>query len=174
MTQLTSNPGGEDGPGDFSPDGKRLVFVRGDEHGEVTGIFVVRLDGSGVRRITPPGMILGWFGGSSSPTGNQIQFVAKADPDHRRAIWEVDADGSDLHQLPIAPACGGPTSDPSSTACTYPGWSPIGTKIVFTRTTENGTRSNIAVVDADGSGLVQITHTGDAGEADWGTHPPVP
>jgi TolB protein len=171
LRQVTSNPGGEDNVGDFSPDGKRLVFLRKDENGEATGIFVVNLDGSGLHRITPPGMILDWFGGSWLPTGNRILFVARTDPEHRRAIWEVNVDGGDLHQLPISPACGGPVADPKSTACSYPGWSPDGTKIVFTRITANGTTSDIAIVNADGSGLVQITHTGDAGEADWGTHP---
>ncbi len=51
-----------------------------------------------------------------------------------------------------------------------PSWSPDGAHIVFTRVTAHGTRSNICIVDADGSDLVQITNTGDADEADWGTH----
>jgi Tol biopolymer transport system component len=83
----------------------------------------------------------------------------------------VNADGTALHQLPIAPSCGGLASNPRSVSCSWPGWSPDGTKIVFTRVTANGTRSNIAIVNADGSGLVQITNTGDADQADWGTHP---
>ena len=170
LKQLTSNPGGEDDPGDFSPDGAGLVFVRGDQHGTPTGVFVVGVDGSGLRRITPGGMILDAFGGSWSPSGNQILFVARTDQDHRRAIWEVNADGSGLHQLSI-PGCGGAIADPKSIDCSYPGWSPDGTRIVFTRATDEGKRSDIAIVNADGSGLVQITHTGDADEADWGTHP---
>jgi len=168
--QITSNPGGEDGLGDFSPDGTRLVFVRSNRDGHVTGIFVVGLDGGGLERLTPAGMIVERFGGSWSPSGDRILFVARSDQNHRRAIWEVNADGTDLRQLPIEPACGGALSDPSSVACLYPGWSPDGTKIVFTRVSAGGTRSNIAIVNADGSGLVEITNTGDAGEADWGTH----
>ncbi len=65
-------------------------------------------------------------------------------------------------------------ADPRSIDCFYPGWSPDGTRIVFTRATADGTQSNIAIVNADGSGLVQITNTGDADEADWGTHAVVP
>jgi len=169
--QLTSNPGGEDTPGDFSPDGRRLVFVRKDHAGHATGIFVVDADGTGLERLTPSGMMVDGFGGSWSPTGDRILFVARTDPDHRRTIWEVNADGSNLHRLPIAPVCGGSVSDPSSTACFYPGWSPDGTKIVFTRATSNGTKSNIAIINADGSGLVQLTSSGDADEADWGKAP---
>ena len=170
LKQVTSNPGGEDAPGDFSLAGNRIVFIRRDGNDEVIGIFVVKVNGGTPARITPAGMILDWFGGSWSPTGNHILFAAKSDLDHRRAIWEVDADGSELHQLPIA-ECGGPIADPNSIDCSYPGWSPDGTRIVFTRATKGGKRSDIAIVNADGSGLVQITHTGDADEADWGTHP---
>jgi TolB protein len=175
VTQLTSNPGGSDDPGDFSPDGKRLVFLHSigrvhDSNDQVTGLFVIGVDGTGLRRITPKGMNLDMFNGSWSPAGDQILFVAKTDARHRRAIWEVNADGSDLHQLPIT-GCGGPVADPNSIDCSYPGWSPDGTRIVFTRATNDGRRSDIAIANADGSGLVQITNTGDADEADWGTHP---
>jgi Tol biopolymer transport system component len=65
-------------------------------------------------------------------------------------------------------------TDPRSIACFYPGWSPDGTKIVFTRAADAGKRSDIATVNADGSDLVQITNTGDADEADWGTRAVVP
>jgi TolB protein len=131
---------------------------------------VIGVDGKGLSQITPKGMLLDLFAGSWSPNGNGILFVARADSNHRRAIWEVNADGSGLHQLPIA-GCGGPIAHPNSIDCSYPGWSPDGTKIVFTRTSDGGKRSDIAIANADGSGLIQITQTGDAGEADWGTHP---
>lgn len=175
MTQLTSNPYGADEPGDFSPDGKRLVFLHSVNRAagsadRVAGLFVISVDGSGLRRISPKGMKLDVFNGSWSPTGDKILFVTRTDARHRRAIWEVNADGSGLHQLPID-GCGGPMADPTSIDCSYPGWSPDGMTIVFTRATNDGKRSDIAIVNADGSGLVQITHTGDADEADWGTHP---
>ena len=171
--QLTSNPGGEDDVGDFSPDGERLVFIRRAETGAPTGLFVVGVDGSGLQRITPQGMILDLFGGSWSPIGDRILFVARTDRRQRRAIWQVNADGSGLHQLAMSPACGGPISDPVSIGCSYPGWSPDGSRFVFTLVTGNGKESNIAIADADGTDIVQVTRTGDADEADWGTHPTV-
>jgi TolB protein len=182
LTQLTSNPGGADEPGDFSPDGTQIVFLHSVNQvkdapdrlpDRVSGLFVIGVDGTGLRRLTPEGMHLDVFNGSWSPGGDHILFVARTDPSHARAIWEVNADGSGLRQLPIA-GCGGALSDPTSVDCSYPGWSPDGTKIVFTRATDGGKRSDIAIVNADGSGLVQITHTGDADEADWGTHPVAP
>jgi Tol biopolymer transport system component len=174
LRRITSNPGGDDIPGDYSPDGKRLVFVRTDPDGQV-GLFVTRLNGSGVRQIAPQDMILDdFFGGSWSPGGNTILFAARSAADHRLAIWVVDADGTGLHQLPITPACGGAFSDPRSTSCFQPGWSPNGTKIVFTRISANGTQENIYTVNADGSGLAQVTNSGRADQADWGPHPLMP
>src|SRR5215208_6707300 len=53
LQRVTSNPGGDDGASDWSPNGKRLVFTRISE--TVYALFTVRLDGSGLRQITPPG-----------------------------------------------------------------------------------------------------------------------
>jgi Tol biopolymer transport system component len=172
LTRITSNPGGEDEGGDFSPDGKRMVFLRSNESGPV-GLFVVKLNGSGLRQITPPDFVPDFVdsGPSWSPTGNTILLTTRSDADHRLAIWVINADGSGLHQLPIMPACGGAFSDPKSVSCFQPGWSPDGTKIIFTRISANGTQQNIDTVNADGSGLTQVTNSGGAQWPDWGTHP---
>ena len=58
LTRMTSNPGGEDMPGDYSPDGKRLVFARFDQNGDPVGLYVVKTDGSHLRPITPSGTIV--------------------------------------------------------------------------------------------------------------------
>ncbi len=83
-------------------------------------------------------------------------------------------DGSGLRQLPVTPACGGVFSDPRSVSCFEPGWSPDGTKIVFTRISANGTQEKIYTVNADGSGLVQLTGPGENSHPDWGPHPLIP
>jgi TolB protein len=168
--QITSNPGGDDIPGDFSPDGRRLVFFRGDPNAEQS-LDVVKLNGSNLRQITPPGTILApeLSGLSWSPSGNKILFVSQLDPNHRHSIWVVDSDGSDLHQVPI-PGCGGAFSDPRSIGCGDPGWSPDGTRIVFTRGGADGT--HIYTVKADGSDLFQVTRGGLGDlEPDWGPRP---
>ena len=133
LERITSNPGGDDIPGDFSPDGDRLVFVRLAKNGSA-GILRNRR-----RRLgTPSGLTAGMlvddiFGGSWSPDGSQILFVARETEEHHKAIWVVNADGTSPHQLRIDGTCGGPLSDPGSFRCYSPSWSPDGTKIVFVR-----------------------------------------
>ena len=159
-------------PGDYSPDGTRISFVGADSNGDVR-LYVARADGVGApQAITPAGVTLvDDFGGSWSPTGDKILFVARPTPDSRRAIWVVNADGSGLREIPV-PGCGGPMSDVGSIGCDAPSWSPDGTEFVFTRFSHKTHMKNIYTVNADGSGLLQVTRTGFQDFApDWGTHP---
>ena len=167
LTRITSNPDGEDLPGDYSPDGTRLVLIRSQEDRAV-GYFVANVDGSGLRQLTPPDMLLddSGFAGRWSPDGSDILFVARSAETHHKAIWIVDADSGTPEQLPIEPACGGPMADPDSFGCYSPDWSPDGSKIVFTRS--DGDTESIYMVNADGTGIVQITD-GEDDNPDWGT-----
>jgi Tol biopolymer transport system component len=168
LKRITSNPGGDDIPGDYSPDGTRLVFLRSNDDG-TTGIFVINLDGSGLQRVSPPDLLVE-PAGAWSPDGAEILFETSASEDIHSEIWVANADGSSPHELPITPACGGSFSDPNSFGCFDPAWSPDGTKIVFARSSADGTR-NIYIVNADGSGLVQVTDGGSDHQPDWGTPP---
>ena len=163
---ITSNPGGEDLAGDYSPDGTRLVLIRSQEDRPV-GYLVANVDGSGLRQLTPPDMLHddSGFAGRWSPDGNDILFVARSAETDHKAIWIVDADSGTPEQLPIEPACGGPTADPEAFGCYSPDWSPDGKRIVFTRS--DGETESIYIVNADGSGIVQITE-GEDDNADWG------
>ena len=167
FTRITSIPGGTDIAGDYSPDGTRLVFMRfEDPEQPPVGLFVTNVDGSGLRQLTPPDMVLDESGnaGSWSPVGDNILFVARTAQDDRKTIWIVNADGGTPVQLPITPACGGPLSDPSTFGCYSPSWSPDGDKIVFVRS--DGSTESIYIVNADGSGLVQVTD-GEDDQPDW-------
>jgi Tol biopolymer transport system component len=166
LQRVTSNPGDDDCPSDYSPNGKRLVVTHG-------GIAVVKLDGSGLQQITPPGMSFNFCDGSWSPQGNEILFSAHVpDNDYRSTIWAVHSDGSDLRQIPV-PGCGGRLSSPTSISCFKPSWSPDGNKIVFVRLPAETGQRDLYSVNADGSGLFRVTNTPDIEESggDWGTHP---
>jgi Tol biopolymer transport system component len=170
LQRVTSDPGG-DCPSDYSPNGKRIVF----ERWSVGEFFTVKLDGSGLRQITPDGMTLTECNGSWSPQGNEILFSAHVpNADYRSTTWVVHSDGTGLRQIPI-PGCGGPFSDPTSISCFSPSWSPDGQKIVFVRLPAGGQR-DLYTVNADGSDLFQVTNTPEIeeGGGDWGTHPVTP
>src|SRR4051794_32216053 len=53
LRQITSNPGGDDVPGSWSPEGKRIVFQRFGAEG-YEGVFVVNSNGTGLKQILPP------------------------------------------------------------------------------------------------------------------------
>jgi len=97
----------------------------------------------------------------------------------RSSVWVVHFDGSGLREIRLQaqPACGGPISDPASRGCIHPRWSPDGKQIIFSIFTADATGEveNVYTVNADGTGLTQITHGGAAvGTPDWGTHPLIP
>jgi Tol biopolymer transport system component len=166
--QRVTSGGDDDCPGDYAPNGKRLVFLRSSfEFGEIA-LYAVKVDGSGLRQLTPPGMLLSNCG-SWSPQGNDILFSARPSADQRRAVFVVHADGSGLRQIPI-PGCG-----TSAVGCFEPVWSPDGQRIAFTRFVAESGQGDIYTVNADGTGLYQVTHAGLGGALkDWGTHPLTP
>jgi TolB protein len=172
LARITSNPDGFDTPGDFSPDGERLVFTR-FVNDEPVGVFVTQLDGSGLVQVSPPDLLLDdtGFAGSWSPDGSHILFVARAGENQHKEIWIVDSDGSSPHPFEMTPACGGSLSEASSAGCYAPDWSPDGSMIVFTRSGSNGETENIYIVNADGTGLRQVTNGGADDSPDWGLPP---
>ena len=154
----------DDYPGDYSPNGKRIVFLRSSFDSGSIAIYTVKPDGSDLRQLTPPGMNLDFTGGSWSPQGNEILLSGKLSAGQRSSIFVVHTDGSGLQQIPIA-GCG------TTSGCHEPVWSPDGRKIAFTMFVPQTGQSDLYTVNPDGTGLHQVTHSGlGAGLKDWGTH----
>jgi Tol biopolymer transport system component len=175
LTQITSNPGGDDDPTSYAPDGRRLAFTRQSPDGSLV-LDTVKLDGKGLRQLTPTGMDIQFGTGAWSPQGNEILFSARAAEGDYRTLWIVHSDGRGLRQLAIA-GCGGTFSDPNGRSCLDPTWSPDGGKIAFSLFDAATGERDIWTVNEDGTGLFQVTH-GDSTvlfEGDeapnWGTHP---
>jgi Tol biopolymer transport system component len=174
LQRVTSDPNGDDCPSDYSSNGKRLVITRASDTSYE--LDTVKMDGSGLTHITPAGTDFDFCSGSWSPQGNEIVFSAHFPDTDRSTIWVAHSDGSGLRRIPVA-GCGGPRTDPSSIGCSGPMWSPDGRKIAFSRhTLLPSEQFDLYTVNADGSGLFQLTNTPDLQEGGgaWGTHPVTP
>lgn len=85
-------------------------------------------------------------------TNGKIAFKSADD-----SIWTMNVDGTDRTQLTAgATACEGNTGDEE------PNWSPDGTKLLFSRTTDTAGQ-DVWVMNADGTGQTQLTHFGVPG-----------
>jgi Tol biopolymer transport system component len=156
----------DDYPGDYSPNGKRIVFLRSSFDSGSIALYTVKVGGSDLRQLTPPGMSLDFTGGSWSPQGNEILFSGKRSDGQRSSIFVVHTDGSGLQQIPI-PGCG------TTAGCHEPVWSPDGQKIAFTMFVAQTGLTDLYTANPDGTGLYQVAHVGLGPDLlkDWGTHP---
>jgi Tol biopolymer transport system component len=77
----------------WSPDGRSLVCARGEE------LYLSSSDGGQARRLaTTPGQAV-WI--RWSPDARHLRFTLIDPKGHRYSLWDVSADGTDLHVLPI-------------------------------------------------------------------------
>ena len=91
----------EDDEPQWTPDGKRIVFVRSDVERGVGAIFTVRPDGHDLRQITLWEMDAG-DGPDISPDGTRIAFARDGIaglPD----VWTMKTDGSDVQPVTTNP-----------------------------------------------------------------------
>jgi hypothetical protein len=102
LTQITSNPGGDDVPGSWSPNGNRIVFQRFGPSG-YEGVFVVNANGTGLKRILPPTISANCCAFDWSPQGNEMPFPATSRPTCTARSGSCTATG---------PACARSTSRP--------------------------------------------------------------
>jgi Tol biopolymer transport system component len=171
LTRVTANPlGGHDIPGSYSPDGRRIVFLRGDANMNSAGLFVVKTNDGQLRQILPASMILN-IGADWSPQGNEIIFSRHVTPDVLGSIWVVHANGTGLHEIHIRGLdCGASFSDPSGVGCHAARWSPDGKKIIFVAISPATGVKNIYTANANGTALTQVTFDGSDDDPAWGTH----
>jgi TolB protein len=151
-----------DGEPQWSPDARRLVFVRENDAAQPAGgqaIFIVNANGRGLHRITPWQLHAG-DGPNWSPDGRRILFRSnESDTFMNSNLFTVGSDGTGLKQITHLP----PTKRLYSS-----GFSPDGTSITFGMQGTNG-EPDVYTMRLDGSRLAQVTHTplGDSAP-DWG------
>jgi TolB protein len=158
LRQLTF--GGENAEAYYSFDGKELVFQSTRDGGECDQLYVMRADGSGLRRVSTGGGVVtcGYF----FPDGGRIVYSSthesmgpacppKPDrsqgyvwPLHDYQLYTARPDGTDLR--PLAPA---PGSYNAEATISRDGW------IVFTSTRDGDL--DLYKMRLDGSGLTRLT-----------------
>ena len=122
-------------------------------------LYMVALDGSGGRFLIeeedpPHGTVLVEAHPDWSPEAERVvltRYRLKDQEEPMVKIWAVDVDGSNLAQLTR-----GPSHD------FLPAWSPDGTQIAFTRDVRGS--AEIVLMNADGSGVTQLTRDRAANE----------
>jgi Tol biopolymer transport system component len=137
----------------WSPDGKQIAFVRTRAELDTwtDNLWVMNPDGSGSRNLTNYPIVDGpdlfIHGYSWAPDGSQLAF--SKDYDGPEAVYAVRIAGGTEARL----SSGG-----------EPRWSADGKRILFS--IAEGPDSKVLVMNADGSGVVSLTHGGDGG-ARW-------
>ncbi len=126
----------------WSPDGRRLAFIRGQAFDRAS-VWVMNANGSGQRLVTRSKIALG--PGLAWSPGAQLVF-SNVEGDDVSALLAVNADGSGLRH--VTPAGKRMTLD-EEPACGPDGM------IFFDR--EDADSSAICSVEPDGSGLIRIT-----------------
>jgi Tol biopolymer transport system component len=146
-----------------SPNGKTITYIRvlGD-FGTDQAIMSVNIDGSGLKRLTPPSFEPGikhdW-----SPDGKLIVFSSPGDPAPGQSgnLWLMRPDGS--HRRMLTHFTGG-------TSNAYAGsFSPNGKWIVFRK--EDGKGYHLSRIRPDGTGFHAITSNLSVPQrsSSWGT-----
>ncbi len=122
---------GESGRPDWSPDGKKIVFM--SIRSGVAGVWVMNEDGAN-QQFLAEGVAPDW-----APDGKKIAFTGG-----NSQIWVMYADGSNKRQLTT-----------SGTTKIAPSWSPDGTQMVFIMPKNPGSQSDpqpeIGIMNADGT-----------------------
>jgi WD40-like Beta Propeller Repeat len=155
VTRLTTNgDGGNDIPGDFSPDGRHLSYLHGVGENIAT-LWVVEVATGVARQVVTTQVD---YGPTWSPDGDWILVDGG---DH---FLVVRPDGTDGHTLRV-PAEVGWVGEPQH--------SPDGTRILFHMAVKGSDKNDIYTMKVDGTDLVQITATPNDNEyfTDWGIEP---
>jgi TolB protein len=181
---VTRSPASEDRYPCWSPDGKRIAFTSDRNHS--TNLYVVKADGSGLRRMVISPAVCYMPSWQRTPQGERIVFGMHGD---RPEMASVRPDGSGLRTLGVGhdpclspdgrliaytgEAPGGVTvflmdhdgrnkrqlvPGASKPGAVFPNWSPDGRQIVYSWPVAEALE--LFIITADGAANRQLTRTG--------------
>jgi Tol biopolymer transport system component len=143
--RLVSGPDFENLP-DWSPDGTQIAFsgVVSPSNGS-SRIFVVNVDGTGLRQLSPddPSNYGGDGWPSWAPDGTRLTFTRNGE------LFVINADGT------------GMTHIPTPHGAQAPAWSPDGSWIAYQSLSFIDLASELYITTPDGSNSIQLTNTAD-------------
>ena len=152
----------------WSPNGRWIAFTQALRIHRAA-VYVVRVDGTGLRRLTRPK----WDAGNPdwSPDGSKLLFNSHFDPRPKQSanIYSIRPDGS--HRTKLTHNKGGLRHSWA------PSWSPDGRWIAFSNSTPIGKddgRVDIYTMSPEGTHLRRVTDMPQAfpSNVDWGRRPP--
>jgi hypothetical protein len=138
-----------DGEPDWSPDHRRIAFVRARPGRREAALFTIRRDGGGLRRLTPGRRVdvqPAW-----SPEGTVIAYASSPVAGGSFDLYTVDVRGGRARLL-----VGGPADEVA------PSWSADGSRLRFVRITDGA--AWLMEARRDGRGVRRL---GRAREDDW-------
>ncbi len=151
--QVLSDGNFQDWAPSFASDGSHLIFTRCQPTWPAPltscAIYGVNTDGTGLQPITHFSPVVNEWEANYSPDGKTISFEAFELGGILTAIYFMNPDGTHMQRITRPAPC-----------ATDANWSPDGRKIaVWTHGCNNPQPNQISTMNADGSGVSQLTNT---------------
>ncbi len=158
-------PRGFQGQPSFSPGGAWIAYERDIAEGN-NGVWLMRANGTGLRRVTRSPFGCCDTDPNFSPDGKLISFVRAKKPDREQVLFVVRPNGTGLRQL----------TPYSWDVAIKHDWSPDGKLILLTTNADlvtPGASANLVTIRPDGTGKTQLTQfTGGSKNAYAGSFSP--
>ncbi len=175
LRNLTNNPAMDISPR-WSPDGNKIVFQSNRDRGNSCGfandlpcydLYIINRDGTNLRRLTLP-MVISEIdtGVTWHPEGDLVAFVRNTGR-FSCGIFTINVNTGEENMVFNNPLVRNPcrenqTSSAGTTYFGYLGWSPDGSRLLFTGRARNSIDNNwtrqsfINTINADGSNLQEL------------------